>query len=64
MVDWSKLWNEIITMEPGMIEICLRLACAMLVGLVIGTEREYTHRPPGRAGHHRRGLFGRRHHYA
>lgn len=51
MADWSKLWNEIITMEPGMIEICLRLACAMLVGLVIGTEREYTHRPAGMRTH-------------
>ena len=25
--------------------ICIRLLCALAVGLVIGTEREYTHRP-------------------
>ena len=31
--------------------ICLRLLCAMLVGLVIGTEREYTHRPAGMRTH-------------
>ncbi|MBQ8769411.1 MAG: MgtC/SapB family protein [Oscillospiraceae bacterium] len=36
---------------PGLWEICLRLACAMLVGLVIGTEREYTHRPAGMRTH-------------
>ena len=32
-------------------EICLRLLCAMAVGLVIGTEREYTHRPAGMRTH-------------
>ena len=32
-------------------EICLRLLCAMLVGLVIGTEREYTNRPAGMRTH-------------
>lgn len=31
--------------------ICVRLLCAMLVGLVIGTEREYTHRPAGMRTH-------------
>jgi len=47
-------WNEFfsfINLEPGFGEICLRLACAMLVGLVIGTEREYTHRPAGMRTH-------------
>ena len=39
------------TLKPGIGEICLRLACAMLVGLVIGTEREYTHRPAGMRTH-------------
>ena len=34
-------------MEPGIWEICLRLLCAMTVGMVIGTEREYTNRPAG-----------------
>lgn len=32
-------------------EICLRLLCAMVVGMVIGTEREYTHRPAGMRTH-------------
>lgn len=31
--------------------ICMRLLCAMVVGLVIGTEREYTHRPAGMRTH-------------
>lgn len=50
-MNWQELWNRIINTQPGMIEICLRLACAMLVGLVIGTEREYTHRPAGMRTH-------------
>lgn len=32
-------------------DICMRLLCALLVGLVIGTEREYTHRPAGMRTH-------------
>ncbi len=32
-------------------DIAMRLLCAMLVGLVIGTEREYTHRPAGMRTH-------------
>ena len=32
-------------------EILLRFLCAMMVGLVIGTEREYTHRPAGMRTH-------------
>ena len=31
--------------------VCMRLLCAMAVGLVIGTEREYTHRPAGMRTH-------------
>ena len=50
-MTWSELWNSILSLEPGMGEVCLRLACAMLVGLVIGTEREYTHRPAGMRTH-------------
>jgi len=38
-------------MELGIGEICLRLLCAMVVGLIIGTEREYTHRPAGMRTH-------------
>lgn len=32
-------------------EIVLRLMCAMLIGAIIGTEREYTHRPAGMRTH-------------
>ena len=32
-------------------EICARLICAMMVGLVIGGEREFTHRPAGMRTH-------------
>lgn len=31
--------------------ICLRLLCAMVVGMVIGTEREYTRHPAGMRTH-------------
>ncbi len=31
--------------------VCMRLLCAMIVGLVIGTEREFTHRPAGMRTH-------------
>ena len=48
---WKEIWNGIMSTNPGLWEICLRLACAMLVGLVIGTEREYTHRPAGMRTH-------------
>ena len=33
------------------LQICMRLFCAMIVGIVIGTEREYTHRPAGMRTH-------------
>ena len=36
---------------PDILQICLRLLCAMAVGLVIGTEREYTNRPAGMRTH-------------
>lgn len=48
------MFDEIIRsfqVDPGFVNICLRLACAMLVGLVIGTEREYTNRPAGMRTH-------------
>ena len=32
-------------------QICMRFLCAMIVGVVIGTEREYTHRPAGMRTH-------------
>ena len=34
-MDWGKIWSDMLSMEPGIVEICLRLGCAMLVGLVI-----------------------------
>lgn len=38
-------------MDLQITDICLRLLCAMVVGLIIGTEREYTHRPAGMRTH-------------
>ena len=38
-------------MELGIAAICMRLACAMAVGMIIGTEREYTNRPAGLRTH-------------
>ena len=35
----------------GLVEVLTRLLCAMAVGLVIGTEREYTNRPAGMRTH-------------
>ncbi|MBQ9838950.1 MAG: MgtC/SapB family protein [Oscillospiraceae bacterium] len=35
----------------GIGQICLRLLCAMVIGLIIGTEREYTNRPAGMRTH-------------
>ncbi len=46
-MDIYQLWN----FEPGIPAVALRLACAMLVGLVIGTERQYTNRPAGMRTH-------------
>ena len=37
--------------ELSFLDIALRFLCAMLVGLVIGTEREYTNRPAGMRTH-------------
>ncbi len=48
---FREIWYQMLNMQPGIGEICLRLACAMLVGLIIGTEREYTHRPAGMRTH-------------
>ncbi len=50
-MNWSEFWNSIVNLQPNLVEIALRLACAMIVGLVIGTEREYTHRPAGMRTH-------------
>ena len=50
-MTWVEIWNNFVNLEPGIGEVFLRLVCAMLVGLVIGTEREYTHRPAGMRTH-------------
>lgn len=50
-MSWQELWNNYINLEPGLGAICLRLGCAMLVGIVIGMEREFTHRPAGLRTH-------------
>ncbi len=39
------------SLQLSWVDICLRLLCAMLVGMVIGLEREYTHRPAGMRTH-------------
>lgn len=46
-MDWIKLLD----FQPGIVAVCLRLLCAMMVGLIIGTEREYTNRPAGMRTH-------------
>lgn len=38
-------------LELSFLDVALRFLCAMLVGLVIGTEREYTNRPAGMRTH-------------
>ena len=48
---WQEIWNNYINIAPGIDQIALRLACAMLVGIVIGLEREFTHRPAGLRTH-------------
>ena len=50
-MTWTNFLKTFVDLEPGILEVLLRLACAMLVGLVIGTEREYTHRPAGMRTH-------------
>jgi putative Mg2+ transporter-C (MgtC) family protein len=48
---WQYIWDNYINLAPGIGQIALRLACAMLVGMLIGLEREYTHRPAGLRTH-------------
>ena len=50
-MTWQEIWNQYINIAPGIWAICLRLLCAMLVGTLIGLEREYTHRPAGLRTH-------------
>ena len=39
------------SVELSIWDVCLRLLCAMIVGMIIGIEREYTHRPAGMRTH-------------
>lgn len=50
-MTWQELWNNFINLEPGIGAIALRLLCAMLVGALVGMEREFTHRPAGLRTH-------------
>ncbi len=50
-MTWLDIWNNYINIAPGIVQVALRLACAMLVGFFIGLEREYTHRPAGLRTH-------------
>jgi putative Mg2+ transporter-C (MgtC) family protein len=50
-MTWQEIFNQYINLTPGILAIALRLGCAMLVGIVIGLEREYTHRPAGLRTH-------------
>ena len=51
MLILSAAAPELAGLELNRWQICMRLLCAMAVGLVIGTEREYTHRPAGMRTH-------------
>lgn len=37
--------------EPTVLKIILRLICAMIIGGVVGFQREYMHRPAGLRTH-------------
>ena len=50
-MTWNEIWNNYINLEPGLLQVALRLTCAMVVGIVIGLEREFTHRPAGLRTH-------------
>lgn len=50
-MNFAQLWDQFLNITPGLGAICLRLACAMMVGALIGMEREYTHRPAGLRTH-------------
>ena len=50
-MTWQSFFDTYLNMAPGIGQIALRLGCAMLIGVVIGMEREYTHRPAGLRTH-------------
>ncbi len=51
MPNFTNFFAPAGSLELGIGDICLRLLCAMIVGMVIGTEREYTNRPAGMRTH-------------
>ena len=50
-MNWNQFFEAYLNTSPGLPAICMRLACAMIVGALIGMEREYTHRPAGLRTH-------------
>ena len=50
-MTWQEFYNQNINLEPGIVAVALRLLCAMVVGSLVGVEREYTHRPAGLRTH-------------
>lgn len=50
-MTWQEIWNQYFNLAPGLGQIALRLLSAMMVGALIGLEREYTHRPAGLRTH-------------
>ena len=50
-MTWQSFFDTYINLAPGITQVALRLACAMLIGVVIGLEREFTHRPAGLRTH-------------
>ena len=51
MTFLTAVTTDVAALELDWISIGMRLLCAMVVGLIIGTEREYTHRPAGMRTH-------------
>lgn len=43
--------SDLSSLDLSIGKICSRLFCAMVVGMIIGTEREYTNRPAGMRTH-------------
>ena len=50
-MTWQEFYNQYINVGPGILQIALRLLCAMLIGTIIGFEREFNHRPAGLRTH-------------
>ena len=50
-MTWQQFYAQFINQAPGLLSVALRLLCAMIVGSLIGMEREYTHRPAGLRTH-------------